>query len=176
MTTNSIAGRQMVSGLVTAVVVLFADQLVKYVVTGPLGLDQVGDVRAIVPVFALRFVGNEGVSLGLLRADSPVMRWALVALTAGIALAVLVWMSRERNRADRIALGFVQGGALGNILDRMRLGYVVDYADLHFGEWRPFYIFNLGDAAITVGVLVLLARALLMREKPKRVSVENNDA
>ena len=63
------------------------------------------------------------------------------------------------------ALGLVLGGAIGNIVDRVRLGYVVDYADLHFGEWRPFLIFNLADAAITIGVLILLARALLLRDK-----------
>ena len=57
------------------------------------------------------------------------------------------------------------GGALGNIYDRFRFGYVIDYADFHIGTFRPFLIFNLADAAITVGVVILLARALFMREK-----------
>ena len=66
----------------------------------------------------------------------------------------------------------VLGGALGNIVDRVRLGYVVDYADLHFGEFRPFLVFNVADAAITIGVLLLLVRALLMRDgkPPKKES------
>ena len=68
-------------------------------------------------------------------------------------------------RGDILALAMVLGGALGNIVDRVRYGYVVDYADLHFGAFRPFYIFNLADACITIGVLILLARAFLMREK-----------
>ena len=59
----------------------------------------------------------------------------------------------------------INTGALGNIVDRVRYGYVVDFADLHFGEWRPFLIFNVADAAITIGVLLLLVRALLTREK-----------
>jgi signal peptidase II len=59
----------------------------------------------------------------------------------------------------------VLGGALGNIFDRVAYGYVVDYADLHFGEFRPFLIFNLADAAITIGVLLILARSFLSREK-----------
>ncbi len=64
------------------------------------------------------------------------------------------------------------GGALGNILDRIRLGYVIDYADLHFGDIHPFLVFNVADAAITVGVLLLLVRALLTREpKPPREEV-----
>ena len=54
---------------------------------------------------------------------------------------------------------------MGNIWDRAVSGFVIDYADLHFGQWRPFLIFNLADAAITCGVLILLARSLLVREK-----------
>ena len=64
-----------------------------------------------------------------------------------------------------IALGMVLGGALGNILDRVRLGYVVDYADLHFGTFRPFLVFNVGDAAISIGVVILLLRAFLTRKE-----------
>ena len=61
----------------------------------------------------------------------------------------------------------VLGGALGNILDRVRHGYVVDFADLHFGEFRPFFIFNVADAAISIGVAILLLRAFLVKESPK---------
>ena len=65
----------------------------------------------------------------------------------------------------------VLGGALGNILDRVRHGYVVDFADLHFGEFRPFLIFNVGDAAISIGVAILLLRAFLsVRSAPRRLS------
>ena len=56
-------------------------------------------------------------------------------------------------------------GALGNIVDRTRFGYVLDYADLHIGNFRPFLVFNVADAAITIGVLIVLARSLFMREK-----------
>jgi signal peptidase II len=77
----------------------------------------------------------------------------------------LWWMLREKKRPDVIALGMVLGGALGNILDRTRLGYVVDFADLHFGTWRPFLVFNVADAAISIGVVILLVRALFVRDK-----------
>ena len=90
--------------------------------------------------------------------------------TAIIATGVAVWIRRETQKPELIGLGLVLGGALGNILDRVRLGYVVDFADLHFGEWRPFLVFNVADAAITVGVLILLVRALLIREKRDDVS------
>ena len=153
------------AGLAAAALLFVADQLAKVGVTGGLKLDDLSDARAITPFFNLRFVANHGVSLGLLHADSDSMRWALVAMTGAIAAAVAVWMTRERNRADQIALGAILGGAIGNIVDRVRFGYVVDFADLHFGEWRPFLVFNVADAAITLGVLVLLVRALLMRDK-----------
>ena len=162
-------------GLAAAAILFLADQLSKWLVTGPLGIDQLGAVRELTSFFSLRFVPNVGVSLGLLPADGGATRWALVAMTGAIAIGVAVWMTREKNPTDQLALGCVLGGALGNILDRVRFGYVVDFADLHFGEWRPFLVFNVADAAITVGVLALLARAFLARE-PKGPSVETPHA
>ena len=154
-------------GLAVAGGTFALDQLVKYVVTGPLQLDLLaGTPLDLLPIFRLRFVPNPGISLGFLRADSETARWLLVAMTAAIAAGVLSWMWREGRRWDQAALGLVLGGALGNILDRVRLGYVIDYADLHFGEWSPFLVFNLADAAISAGVIALLARAFLVRERP----------
>ncbi len=161
------------AGFAAAAALFLADQLSKWAVTTPLGIDSLGDARTITSFFDLRFVPNIGISLGLLPADGHLTRWALVLLTGAIAVGVAVWMTREKNPADQVALGFVLGGAIGNILDRIRLGYVVDFCDLHIGEWRPFLVFNVADAAITVGVLVLLVRALLVREKPP---VENSHA
>ncbi|KTF68590.1 signal peptidase II [Sphingomonas sp. HT-1] len=152
-------------GFGAALIVFLLDQLTKYIVTGPLGLVVQNDSLTILPIFDLRFVKNVGVSLGLLSANSPASRWLLVLMTAAIAVGVLVWMLRERKKGDVLALGLVLGGACGNILDRARLGYVVDFADLHFGEWRPFLVFNVADAAITIGVVILLIRALLVRDK-----------
>lgn len=153
-------------GLTIAIVTLALDQLIKYSVTYPLALQSRGEEGIeILPFFRLRWLENRGVSMGFFHADTDMMRWALVGMTMLIAGFVGVWMWREKARQDVAALGLVLGGAIGNIVDRMRLGYVVDYADLHFGEWRPFLIFNLADAAITIGVLILLARALLLRDK-----------
>ena len=148
---------------VIAFLIFVFDQAVKWVVTFPLQLQQRGQIE-LLGFFDLRWVENRGVSLGLLSADSEVGRWLLVALTAAIATFVTVWLWKERRRDDSIALAMILGGALGNIVDRVRFGYVVDFADLHFGEWRPFLVFNVADAAITIGVLLLLVRALLMRD------------
>jgi signal peptidase II len=154
-------------GLLMAALVFLIDQGIKYYVTGPLGLSYEDASLTVLPIFDLRFVKNVGVSLGWFAASNDMMRWALVALTATIAGGVLWWMWRERKLYDVIALGMVLGGALGNILDRARLGYVVDFADLHFGTWRPFLIFNVADAAISIGVAILLIRALFVREKTR---------
>ena len=154
------------AGLLVALIVFLLDQAIKYAVTGPLALPELGQIE-ILPFFNLTWVQNHGVSMGFFQADGPAMRWGLVAVTAVIAGGVVVWMMREKRRADVLALGLVLGGALGNIVDRVRFGYVVDFADVHIGSFRPFLIFNLADAAITIGVLVLLIRALLLRDPPK---------
>ena len=149
--------------LIIAFLVFTLDQATKWVVAYPLQLEFRRSVE-IVDFFNLTFVKNEGVSLGLLSADGELGRWLLVAMTSAIAIFVGLWLWREKRRDDSTALALVLGGALGNIVDRVRLGYVLDFADLHFGEWRPFLVFNVGDAAITIGVLLLLVRALLMRD------------
>jgi signal peptidase II len=81
-------------------------------------------------------------------------------------------MLREKLLGEILGLSLILGGALGNIKDRYDLGYVVDYADLHFGAFRPFLIFNLADAAITVGVLIVLARAFFLRDKADKPETE----
>jgi signal peptidase II len=158
--------RNRLLGLLLAAVVFGADQWLKRYVTGPLGLRFEGDRLELLPFFAFMRTHNVGVSLGMFPATSPEMRWALVAVTGLIALVVTVWLLRERKLGDILPLGMILGGALGNIRDRFALGYVIDFADLHFGSFRPFMIFNVGDAAITTGVVIILARALFMREKP----------
>jgi signal peptidase II len=155
-------------GLLVALCVLFLDQIVKWAVLNPLHLVERsigGDGIPILPFFRFIFTANHGVSMGFLTADSQAMRWLLVALTAAISAFVLAWLWREKRRDDSVALALVLGGALGNILDRVRLGYVVDFADLHFGDVHPFLVFNVGDAAITIGVLLLLVRALLTGDR-----------
>src|SRR6476646_4566665 len=155
-------------GFLVALVVFVLDQLMKWLVTHPLGINEIGDQLVLLPFFNFTYTQNEGISLGLLNATNPVGRWMLVALTSVIAIGVAVWMGREKNRIDQIALGMVLGGALGNILDRTRHGFVVDFADLHFGEWRPFLIFNVGDAAISIAVVILLLRAFLSRKDQEK--------
>jgi signal peptidase II len=155
-----------------AAAIFIADQLTKWWVLGPLDLRMVGQIH-ILPIFDLTYTENHGVSLGLLVASSETARWLLVAGTAIIAVGVAVWIWRERQKGDQLALAMVLGGAIGNILDRSRHGYVVDFADLHFGDFRPFLVFNVGDAAISIGVVILLLRAFLARDQGPKENVEH---
>lgn len=157
--------RPRIHGLALAALIFVADQAVKWLVTGPLGIRAIGDQLELLPFFDLTFAANTGISLNLFAAESDLGRWMLVALTAAVALTVGIWMLRETAKGEIMGLAMVLGGALGNIVDRVRFGYVVDYADLHFGEFRPFLIFNVADAAITIGILIILARSFLIREK-----------
>ncbi len=153
-------------GLMLATFTFFIDQWVKVFVVDKLGLDQIGENYPLLPFFDFTRTNNYGISLGMFEATSVEMRWILVGVTAVIALVVLVWMMREKLMGDIFALALILGGAFGNIRDRYLYGYVIDYADFHIGEFRPFLIFNIADAAITIGVVIILARALFMREKP----------
>lgn len=143
------------NGLMLAAAVFFADQLVKLWIVQTVGLRFKGQVP-LTPFLSLTWVENRGISMGLLNfGDSG--RWLITALTAAIAVAVAWWLARERDTRDALALGSILGGALGNIADRVRLGYVVDFVHLHVGD-RSFYVFNVADAAITLGVVALLLR------------------
>lgn len=144
-----------------AATVFIADQLSKLWVIASLGLQAKGSVD-VLPVFSLTWVENRGVSMGMMQADGA-GRWLLTTVTAMIAAGVAYWIRREKNVADLVALGLVLGGALGNILDRIRFGYVVDFVHLHWAGYS-FYVFNVADAGITIGVAILLTRALFERK------------
>ena len=164
--------RERTFGFSIALVIFALDQLAKWIVSGPLRLQEVAQIT-ILPFFNLTWTENNGISLGLLNAETETGRWMLVALTSAIAIGVAVWIGREKHRWDQAALGLILGGALGNILDRARHGFVVDFADLHFGAFRPFLVFNVGDAAISIGVVILLVRAFLIKDEHKKLSKES---
>ena len=151
-------------GLIFAAIAFLLDQVSKWVIITPLSLEA-KRVVTILPFFDLRWAENCGISLSMFANCTDTTRWTLVAVTGIVAAAVAFWMTREKAKGDVIALALILGGALGNIVDRVRFGYVVDFADLHFGDFRPFMIFNVADACITIGVLLLVARALLLSEK-----------
>ncbi len=156
--------RNRLIGLALAAFIAGIDQIVKWYVIERLDLRLVRNIE-LLPFFDLTYTENYGISLGLLEATNMEMRWLLVLVTAGIAGIVFVWLLRERLLGDILGLALILGGAIGNIMDRYSLGFVIDYADLHIGTFRPFLIFNIADAAITIGVVIILARSLFVREK-----------
>ena len=145
-------------GLLLAALLLAADQLSKAWIVHTVHLQDEGSIP-LTPFLSLTWVQNRGISMGLLNLGDT-GRWPITIITAAIAVAVAWWLARERNRTDALALGSILGGALGNIVDRVRLGYVVDFVHLHVG-YRSFYVFNVADAAITLGVAALLLRGAL---------------
>lgn len=148
-----------------ALAIFAVDQISKWAVVNVVGLTQESDSVYLLPIFNFTRVHNPGISLGLLRAEGDLGRWLLVAMTGAIAIGVAWWISREKRGGDQLALSLILGGALGNIVDRFRFGYVLDFLDLHFGAWKPFYVFNVADAAISIGVVILLIRAFLIKDK-----------
>lgn len=153
-----------VFGLTIAAAAFGLDQSTKWLVTYPLAL-RTREVIDILPFFSLRWAENYGISLSYFEAESTLGLWTLIAVTGLIAGAVAVWLWRERNPFNVTGLGFILGGALGNITDRIRFGHVIDFLDLHLGWWRPFAIFSVADCMISFGVVSMLFTSWLHREK-----------
>jgi len=149
---------------VLAAVVVILDQLSKWWILDVVHLDVKGQVP-VLPIFRLTMVMNRGVSFGLMRADTPVGRWTLV-LAALVVVLALIWWARQADRPlFATALGLVIGGAIGNnLIDRARLGQVVDFLDFS-GLMFP-WVFNVADSAISVGVVLLLWDSFFPDKKP----------
>lgn len=114
-------------------------------------------------MLSFTMVWNHGVSMSLITGGDDRSRWIITAITLGITAIVGWWLARERDQLQAIGYAMIFGGAVGNILDRLRFGAVVDFIHVHmhlFGADRSFWVFNLADAAITVGVALLLLRSV----------------
>ena len=151
-------------GWLTAVAVFVLDRLSKWWIVEVYDLPERGSV-AVLPFFSLTMVWNQGISLGLFQADSDLGRWLLIGVTGAISLALAVWLARVETRLLAVAIGLVLGGAVGNILDRLIYPGVADFFHFHaFGA--SFYVFNVADSAISIGVVLLLWDSL--RSSPKQ--------
>jgi signal peptidase II len=140
-----------------ALAVIVVDQAVKYLLVVVVGLTTQVSVPLLGPI-DMRLVWNEGISFGLFRTDLPWTRWALAGFSGAVAIALAVWARRIERPLTALAVGLVMGGAVGNLIDRVRYGAVADFLDasrLHF-PW----IFNVADSAISIGIALLLAESL----------------
>lgn len=149
-------------GLMVALAVGAADWLSKYVVLYVINLPGRQNIP-ILPFLDLTMVWNRGVSFGMLQADSTYGRMALIGFTLAVSIAVLVWLWRNDDIINAIALGGILGGALGNIYDRLKFGAVADFFDFHLMGYH-WYVFNVADAGISVGVTLLLIRTFWIGE------------
>ena len=116
------------------------------------------------PIFNLVLVRNRGVSFGLLNSASEWTPILLSAFAVAVSLFLVAWLRRIDTRLLAVAIGLVIGGALGNVVDRLRHGAVVDFLDLHIGGFH-WPAFNVADASITVGVLLILIDGLFARRR-----------
>jgi signal peptidase II len=145
-------------GLFIAIVVLAADQASKYWVLHVIHLPDVGQI-VVLPVLNLTFVRNPGVTFGLLNGLGQWGSLALVAVALAVVAALGVWLRRAESSLVAVALGAIVGGAISNVIDRLRFGWVVDFIHAHLGDWS-WYVFNLADAAIVCGVAALVLDSL----------------
>lgn len=151
-------------GVALTVAVIVTDQLVKWWILA--AVMNPPQTIALAPFFNIVLVMNRGVSFGMFGGAPGWMPWALSAFAVLIAAALLIWMRVAKGGMLVAALGLVAGGALGNVIDRLRFGAVVDFLDFHVGAWH-WPAFNVADAAISIGVLLLILDSFKSdREKP----------
>jgi signal peptidase II len=153
---------QRLAGFVLAAGVLAADQASKYWVLHGLHL-QDGHFLVLLPVLNFVLVWNHGVTFGLFNGPGA-FNWIILALLAlAVVTALGSWLWRTDNLFKMLAIGAIMGGAVGNVIDRLRFGAVVDFIQAHLGNYS-FYVFNVGDSAIVCGVIALMAESLLRRD------------
>ena len=145
-------------GVLAGLLVLVADQGSKWWMLNVLDLQQRGTVP-VLPVLNWTMVWNQGVTFGLFHQDGAAGPWILAAVALAVVVALGFWLRRAETRWVAAALGAIAGGAIGNVIDRMRFGAVVDFIHAHAFGWS-WYVFNVADAAIVCGVAVLLIDGL----------------
>ena len=147
-------------GFLFASLVLLADQLTKWWML--VEVMKPPRVMALAPFLNIVLVMNPGVSFGMFGSAPQWVGWALVVFALAIAAALSIWLRGVTERLLAAGLGLVVGGAVGNVVDRVRFGAVVDFLDLHWGDFH-WPAFNVADSAITVGVVLLVLDTLKSR-------------
>lgn len=158
------------SGVIAAVIALVLDQAAKLWLLNVFELGPRGTV-AVTPFFDLVLAWNTGISYGWFQDSGPVGQAILLAVKAMAVIVLAVWMAKSGTRLAVIGLGFIIGGAIGNAIDRLAYGAVVDFALFHVqigGKTYNWYVFNLADVAIVAGVATLLYDSFVTPGAAKR--------
>ncbi|MGH7097737.1 MAG: signal peptidase II [Stellaceae bacterium] len=154
-------------GLVTAVLIALLDQLSKLAVLGFFTAHAAGyQAFKVTSFFDLVLTFNYGMSFGLFDDGSAINAVLFSAVAAAIVVILLVWLRRAAHPLLAVAIGLIIGGAVGNVIDRLRLGGVVDFLYFHAGQWY-WPAFNLADTAICVGVAAMLFDGLLLHRQAR---------
>jgi signal peptidase II len=150
-------------GLVTALVVVIVDQLSKAAVL-MFFAGRLGDRETMTSFFNLALTYNRGISFGLFNGGAGLNALVFSFAAAAIVAVLIYWLSRASSPFLAVAIGLIIGGAVGNVIDRIRLGAVVDFLDFHIGSlhWPAF---NLADSAICIGVAAMLLDGILLRRE-----------
>ena len=154
--------RAFVFGLIVIAIVFGVDQWTKALAID--GLSNPFRVIEVTPFMNFVLAWNPGVSFGLFQGQAP---WVMIVVTAAITIGFGVWMWRTRDSMLRFALAMIIGGAVGNLVDRLRHGAVTDFIDLHVAGYH-WPVFNIADSAITVGAALLLIDSLFGGKKSTR--------
>ena len=152
--------------LVVASVVLLLDQLSKWLVKDV--IMQPPQVIEVTSFFNLVITYNKGISFGLFGGSGSWQPWFFTVLALCIVTALLVWVRHQSGRTIAIACGLVVGGAIGNVIDRIRFNAVIDFLDFHLGSWH-WPAFNVADSTILVGVALLLIDNLLPQREMSKI-------
>ena len=150
-------------GLVAAALVVIADQISKAWVLG-LFAGRASRILPVTPFFNLVLTWNTGMSFGLFNTDARLNAVVFTAVAVVIVAGLVQWLRRVRQPLLAVAIGLVIGGAIGNVIDRLWRGAVVDFLDFHWQSWH-FYAFNVADSAISVGVGLMVIDSLLARRE-----------
>jgi len=146
--------------------IVIADQLLKAYMSSLLTLCQPGSCPSIeiLPIFKLTLLHNEGAAFSFLHDAGGWQRWFLATVAAAVSGFIVVWLFRlePEDYGLMVPLGLILGGGVGNLIDRVSLGYVVDFISWHYRDWY-WPAFNVADSAITVGCGLLIFSSLIPR-------------
>lgn len=126
----------------------------------------------VFPFFHIVLTWNKGISFGFLPAGSSYAVWALVGVAVAMVLFLLTWLFQAENRLQALSIGLVIGGAIGNVIDRIRFGAVTDFIYFHYGDYY-FPAFNAADSFITIGVGLILIEYLIHIKNEKGESTDD---
>ncbi len=137
-----------------AVVVVILDQLTKYIASTSLELHQ---SVAVMPMFNWTLMHNPGAAFSFLANEGGWQRWFFAVIAVAVSAVIVLWIKRlqQHEKWQAVALALILGGAIGNVIDRIWLGYVVDFIDVYY-EHMHWPAFNIADSAITIGVVLII--------------------